>query len=355
MKILNQINKVLLYYKKTSRIDLFKNILVVSNTGLGDTILSTPSIVSLRKSFPKINITFLVDKKMFPLFEEFEYVDDFLLYSSGLISQLKIVRELRKREIDTIFLFHSNGPEDIFFSILSGARNILKMTDKTNHDFQTLFCNTPNLESKHDIEKKLDLVRVFNPSIIEKKMMISNSAQCKNVLFKKNYDLKYIGMQMGAKDSYKIWPLDNFIGLADKLNSKFNNLRFVLLGSSNHERSMAEKFEKSIIDKNSVINLCGKSKVNDLPCLINDLDILLTNDTGTLHLSIALGKDSISLFGPTNPDEFGPYQDLHKHTVIRTGKSNFVKDREINFKNINKMDNISIDKVNKVMDEWIQN
>ena len=56
MKILNQVNKLLPYLKKSSQVNLFKNILVVSNTGLGDTLLSTPSIVSLRKSFPEMGL-----------------------------------------------------------------------------------------------------------------------------------------------------------------------------------------------------------------------------------------------------------------------------------------------------------
>ena len=124
MKLLEQVNKILPFFKKPSEIDSFKNILVVSNTGLGDTLLSTPSIVSLRKSFPEINLTFLINKKMFPLFDRFEFIDDFVLYSSGFLSQLKIISEIRSREIDTIFLFHSNGQEVMFFLLLVGAGNI---------------------------------------------------------------------------------------------------------------------------------------------------------------------------------------------------------------------------------------
>ena len=90
MKIIEQVNKILQFFKKPSEIDSFKNILVVSNTGLGDTLLSTPSIVSLRKSFPEISLTFLINKKMFPLFDGFEFIDDFILYSSGFLNQFKI-------------------------------------------------------------------------------------------------------------------------------------------------------------------------------------------------------------------------------------------------------------------------
>jgi ADP-heptose:LPS heptosyltransferase len=317
MKILEQVNKLLPYFKKPSGTDSFQNILVVSNTGLGDTLLSTPSIVSLRKSFPSVNLTFLINKKMFPLFDGFEFIDDFVLYSSGFFNQLKIIKELRSREIDTIFLFHSNGPEDIFFSVLSGAKNILKMTDDKNHKFREIFLNAPNTEQKHNIEKKLDLVKVFNPNDISKKMLIPARFYNKNGFIKKNPHFKYIGFQMGAQDDYKMWPKENFIKLAQRLKANFHNIKFVLIGATKTEDLISKNFETTIINQESVINLCGKSKINELPVLIKDLDLLLTNDTGAMHLAIALQTKTVSLFGPTDSKTYGPYQDYNMHKVIQ--------------------------------------
>lgn len=317
MKILEQVNKLLPPFKKPSRVDLFKNILVVSNTGLGDTLLSTPSIVSLRKSFPDIKLFFLINKNIFPLFDEFEFIDDFVLYSSGVFSQIRIIKELRKRKIDTIFLFHSNGPEDIFFSVLSGAKNILKMTDNPDHKFHKIFLNQPNFEPKHNIEKKLDLVRIFNPSNISKKMLIPRHFYNQKGFLEKDLNYSYLGIQMAAQDEYKMWPIENFIKLVDRLQSNFNNLKFVLLGATSSEQLISEIFLRTVKNKESVINFCGKTTINELPLLLNDLDLLLTNDTGTMHLAITLEIKTVSLFGPTDSKIYGPYQDLNLHEVIQ--------------------------------------
>ena len=238
MKLITQINKLLPYLKTPSDINTFHNVLVVSNTGLGDTILSTPAIISLRNSFPDINITFMVNKKMFPLFDGFEFVDSFVFYSSGFFSQLRIINNLRKRKIDTIFLFHSNGPEDIFFSVFSGAKNILKMTDNPNHEYKKIFLNSSNLTTKHNIEKKLDLVRLFNPDKVYKRMLIPKHFYSENSYFKKDPGIKYIGMQLGAQDIYKMWPIDNFICLAEKICKEFSNIKFVMLGSTKYEQNL---------------------------------------------------------------------------------------------------------------------
>ena len=87
MKFIAQINKLLPYFKKPSDINSFDNILVVSNSGLGDTILSTPSIVSLRNSFPDINITFMVNKKMFST-RDLLNGDNFQLIEAGSVQAL---------------------------------------------------------------------------------------------------------------------------------------------------------------------------------------------------------------------------------------------------------------------------
>ena len=345
MNFLFKINKLLPYFKKKSNLQCLKKILVVSNTGLGDTILSTPAIITLKKSFPDKHITFMVHKKMFPLFKDFEYVDDFEIYRSGFFNQISIILKLRKRGIDTIFLFHSNGPEDIFFSILSGASTIFKMTDNLDHEFKECFSNMPNSKHQHDIEKKLDLVRVIKPKVIYKRLHIPSKFNISMSFFEKDKDFIYIGFQLGAQDNYKIWPINNFIKLASKLCKETKKFKFVLLGATKNEIRLAEEFCHGLNNPESVVNICGKSKIDELPSIVNDIDLLVTNDTGTMHLAIALGIKTISLFGPTNLNEFGPYQDYNIHRVVNNGNPRFVQDRQIDFKSLNLMEKISIDQV----------
>jgi len=316
MKILKYINKLLPLVKQKNNKNNFHNILVVSNTGLGDTILATPAIKTLRKSFPDINITFLLNKKIYPLFENFEYVDDFLLYSSGILNQLSLVKRLRKKKIDTIFLLHSNAPEDIFFSILSGASNILKMTDNINHEYKHIFLNTLSNTKEHIIEQKIDLIRVFQPTLVDTHMEISKKfAQEKNVLHK-NETFKYIGLQLGAQDGYKMWPIEKFINVSQYLlNTQV--CKIVLLGATSLEQELAFHLNKACEHNENIINMCGKSTLEELAFIIKELDVLVTNDTGTMHLAIALSTPTLSLFAPTDAQIYGPYQDAKLHDSIQ--------------------------------------
>lgn len=350
MKIIKYINKILPSFKKQSDVNNFKNILVVSNTGLGDTILGIPAIKSLRKSFPDIRITFLVNKKMFSLFDGLDFVDDYLLYERGFFKQLVLIKQLRKKKIDTVFLFHSNGPEDIFFSVLSGASNILKMTDKSSHEYESIFLNKMTAEKKHIIERKLDLVRVFNPNVIDLTMELSKKFENQVHKIYEKENCNYIGFQLGAQDTYKIWPIEKFIALAKEIFKTTTNTKIVLLGATSLEKEMAHKLEISINNDKSIINMVGKSAIDELPSLINGLDLLVTNDTGAMHMAIALKVPTVPLFGPTDSKIYGPYQDFDIHKVIQ--KNGFFVNNVPKKKRTQEGINlISVDEVYKIVTE----
>lgn len=314
MKIIKYLNRIIPFQK--SKKSELKNVLVVSNTGFGDTILSTPAIKSLRINYPNIKITFLVNSNFYSLFKDFEYVDDILVYKSGLLNQIKLILKLKKLNLDTVFLFHSNGPEDIFFSKLCGAKTVLKMTHTLKHEYKDMFLNKAVNKEQHDIESRLDLVRLYCNNNLETRMSIPNHFYSTKPYFKdENKD--YIAFQLGAQDSFKMWPVENFVNLANQLLKNNPNLKIVILGATKYEISLTQEFILKISEKNRVIDLCGKTPIEDLPSILNQIKLLVSNDTGTMHLSIALKKRTICLFGPTKSNMFGPYQDLELHDVIQ--------------------------------------
>lgn len=342
MKIIKYLNRIIPFSK--SKKSELKNILVVSNTGFGDTILSTPAIKSLRINYPNIKINFLVNSNFYSLFKDFKYVDNILVYKTGLLNQIKLIFKLKKLNLDTVFLFHSNGPEDIFFSKLSGAKTILKMTHTKNHEYKDVFLNEAVNKEQHDIESRLDLVRLYCNNNLETRMIIPNQFYSTNPYFK-DINKDYIAFQLGAQDTFKMWPVDSFVSLANKLLKDNSNLEIVILGATKYEMLLTQEFMSKVNEKNRVIDLCGKTPIDKLPSILNQMKLLVSNDTGTMHLSIALKKRTICLFGPTKSNMFGPYQDLELHDVIQ-------KNIKINTKSFSKkewtqdtMKQISVDEV----------
>lgn len=298
-----------------------KSILVFSTTALGDTLLSTPAIVSLRQSFPDARITFVISNKIAPLFEDFEHVDGLVLYHGGFKRFVHTVRELRKVRPDAALLPHSNGPQDIPLAVFSGARLILK--PPTQGEYRCYLSFQFSRKPQHVIEERLHLVRKIGASALTTRMALPHRyyepANCPAPDAREGVQ-RVIGFQIGAANTFKMWPAENFAALADRLAESIPGLKIVITGSHG-ERGLAETVVAAC-KRAEIENTCGAYPIAELPCLIRSFDLLVSNDTGTMHLAIALGIPTLCLFGPTSADEIGPYQDLQKHRVIQRHGSN---------------------------------
>ena len=350
MKLLNYVNKLLFSFQREIQNDSYLGkVLVVSNTGFGDTILSSPAIKSLRKSFQNNQIIFLVNRRYSSLFIDYEYVDQIWQYSGGYLNLFSIIIKCRLEGVNTIMLFHSNGPEDIFISLCSGAKKILKCTNNIDHPYKKLFFNKLNLNHKHNIEKKLDLLRCFNPKIIDTTMTISGYYHHQLPVNYLPSNKKIIGIQLGAQDVYKIWPVENVIELSEYLVNRGYYLIF--FGATKLEREMMFIIEKNISISN-ICNLVCKTKISELPSILKKLNLLITNDTGILHLAIAMKVRSLSLFGPTPSNEFGAYQDKDLHSHIQKN-GYFVNDKPKKERSQDGMKLISVNEVIEKLKEII--
>jgi ADP-heptose:LPS heptosyltransferase len=112
-----------------------------------------------------------------------------------------------------------------------------------------------------------------------------------------------------------MWPVEYFAELASKIYAHNRNIKLIVTGSP-AENKLCHSFQ-SLCPGSFVINECGQWTIETLPDLISSLDLLITNDTGTMHLAIALGTPTISLFSPTSAKVFGPLQDLDIHAVFQ--------------------------------------
>ena len=111
----------------------------------------------------------------------------------------------------------------------------------------------------------------------------------------------------------KVWPLKNFIKLAKLIKQKNPKIRFVLTGSS-AEKRIIEKFKKKFPD---AIDVIDQTSVLELAALMSKLALLISSDTGVLHVGSAMQIPIIAIFGPTDPNRTGPYPIQEKFKVFK--------------------------------------
>ncbi len=118
---------------------------------------------------------------------------------------------------------------------------------------------------------------------------------------------KLILLQPGARWENKRWPAAHFAELVSRLEKKFPAVHFAILGSTD-DAPLGEKISAAAPEK--VLNLCGATSLPEMIEWVRRCDLLVTNDTGPMHVAAALGKPLIALFGPTEPRRTGPYGQL---------------------------------------------
>lgn len=293
-----------------------RTIAVVSNTALGDTLLSTAVVASVRASFPQARIVFVVHPRYRLLFEGLEVADEVMSYDGGYGALPLALVRLRIRGPDAVLLAHSNGPQDIPLAWLSGAPIILK--PNTRSPFKSYLSAAMPERSGHVIEERCNLVRALGGRRIVTRMQLPARYQGPPPPETVTLPHPTVGLQLGAANAYKQWPVERFAALAQRLTQTIPGVKIVLTGAP-RERRLAETFKRKAAGVD-VIDTTGCFAVEDLPWLFRQFDLLVTNDTGPMHLAIALGVPTVSLFGMTSAAAIGPYQDPERHVVIeKTG------------------------------------
>lgn len=134
---------------------------------------------------------------------------------------------------------------------------------------------------------------------------------------------------MGASSEERRWPVENFVTLARTLLTRYRDLNIVLVGAPNEIR-LSDEFLSLLEPEfhNRIEPLIGKTTVEELTQIVNNLDLLVTNDTGTMHLAFALKVPSVSMHVSTCPQFTGPYQDYELHEIISGLPQNYYWKRE---------------------------
>ena len=123
----------------------------------------------------------------------------------------------------------------------------------------------------------------------------------------KTQNSKLILLQPGARWKNKRWPVQHFAELVCALAQKFPAARFAVLGDQG-DRPRGEIIFQAAPEK--VLNLCGATSLPEMIEWVRRCDLLITNDTGPMHVAAALGRPLVALFGPTEPRRTGPYGQL---------------------------------------------
>jgi heptosyltransferase-2 len=295
----------------------FKNIkrlLIRSTNWIGDAVMTTPAVRTIRKGFPNAHISLLAKPWVSPVFESSEHIDRLLIYDGerrhkGFFGKFCLARDLKKYDFDAAILLQ-NAFEAALISFLAG----IPLRIGYNTDARRLLLThavpcTNEIKKKHQTEYYLNILRGIGIGQDNRDLYLKlnqrDRFRAEKILLEQHLflDDKIIGINPGATyGPAKQWPLDRYARLADRIQA-FAGVRVIIFGGP-ADKSLGQKISQRM--RHRPVDLSGKTSLGEAMALIERCNLFITNDSGLMHVAAALDVPLVAVFGSTNPAATGP-------------------------------------------------
>ena len=285
-----------------------ERILVIRFSSLGDVVLAEPVFRALKQKYPQTQITFATKKEYAGVFEGHpdihktfcldgnfkQVVKEVQAFAPDLIVDLH--KNIRSRKLAGQFpqtrkLAYPKARWERFLKVLTKSRKPVAHTAER-------YLSAIDVESKQTGGSGAPFQHIapLQHSGVAPKLVAPPIDEMRRWVEAKGFT---IGFGLGAKWETKRWPMEHFSRLAEMLSKPFPGARFVLFGSE-EEYELGNEFKKNLSGSSPIIFVFGQPLERVKTCL-SKLDLLVSNDSGLMHLGSALGAPTLGLFGPTHP------------------------------------------------------
>jgi heptosyltransferase-2 len=281
--------------------------LIIRFSSIGDIVLTTPVIRCLKKQMPDAELHFLTKKSFGTIFKANPYIHKIHLLEDNLNETINL---LKKEAFDFIIDLHNNIRT---YRVKMGLGVKSYSFEKLNLEKWAMTALKINrLPDVHIVHRYLDTLKTFgiyNDGAGLDYFIPENELE-KTIELPKSHQAGFIGLVIGAAVATKRLPLEKLSALCASVS-----LPIVLLGgpddASNGERISALNHH--------VFNACGKFTLHQSANLIKQATLVVTHDTGLMHIAAAFNKSIISIWGNTIP-EFGMFPYYEESTEISSAQ-----------------------------------
>jgi heptosyltransferase-1 len=316
------------------------NILIVKLSAIGDVVHTLPALAALRKLYPGAHINWVIEEAAADLITDHPYIDQvFVSYRKRWLRDLKrgdlralkeirqFIKDLRSIRYDLVIDFHGLLKSSVIVLLTLGKR---KIGFDSLQELSGLFVSEkiPENMNKHAVDRYLDIV-----NYLELRDCGLHQEECSNIpyvssalhkeefcipvfevqekritqlLMANGLDAKFIAVNPIALWKTKLWDAEGFACLCDRIVGELK-LPVVFTGAR----------KKDIIPIQALmsapsVNLAGETSLKELACLYRQAELLITTDSGPMHIAAAMETPVVALFGPTDARRTGPYGQSHR-------------------------------------------
>jgi lipopolysaccharide heptosyltransferase II len=301
--------------KGRQRIDpsQIKKILLIRLRRIGDVILTTPAISSLRQGIPTASISYIVEKPYRELVEGNPNLDKVIVLEKkqSLRDFLKLIRLIRKEKYDVVLDFHG-GPRASLITLLSKAK--LKVGYRVkykNFIYNIKLPRSPKEGHFHSVENHINLVKALGvdvkslPPLYLPKAKKTETEKVEKFIEENSLGgSKIIAIHISAGNAFRNWGVDNLVQLTNLL-ARRPDVKIVLVGTSEDQKAEEEILKKSAA---SLLSLVGRLNLREVKEFISHSSLFVGPDSGPMHIAASTTTPIVALFGPNLPAFNAPWQ-----------------------------------------------
>jgi heptosyltransferase-2 len=318
-----------------------QSILVRGVNWLGDSLMTTPALLRLRQALPAARITLLAPDKLAGLWQRQPFLDDVLAFSPSE-SLWRLSRRLREKSFTDALAFPNSWRSALELWLAGIPRRIgaaragrnlflttsvppppdfLPMRKRSSREVRRLIARPsppPAIPAQaHQVYHYLRLAAALGASTepLAPRLDVPED-QLDEV--RRKFGLPrdgggpWFGLNPGAEyGPAKRWPAERFVSAALALRQK-TRCRWIIFGGAG-DRDLAAQIARDLQSGpgDTVVNLAGKTSLPELAAALKICNLVLTNDTGPMHLAAAVGAPVAAIFGGTSPELTGPLFSPH--------------------------------------------
>ena len=273
-----------------------KKILIIRMSSIGDIVLSTSFLQSVKTKFPDSQIDFLIKSEFADIMRHHPLIDDLITFKkkTGFKGLIELGKALRSNDYDMVYDIHSVFRTRVLSFFL--RKRFFKQIKKPRLRRFLLFYGYQNF-----FEKSFSHIKMYH-SLLEKtdsfpetELHVSNKEiqETKIFLLENNISKNYITIVPGAAWNQKQWSIENYNNLMTRLIDSFD-ATILILGATN------DIICDQIIEHSRIVNLKDKTSLRMAMGILKSSQHTIGSDTGLLHISEALGTPVTMILGPTS-------------------------------------------------------
>ena len=297
-------------------------ILVLKPSSLGDVVQALPVLRLLKRHWPAAEIFWWVDTSLVPLLEGDPDLAGVVRFERRRWASpvhwpemWRSIQWVRRQAFDLVIDLQCLARSGAFAWLARGELLVgLDEPREGARGYYDLIAARPSWHT-HAVDWYLGVLKLLNvPVHRDFEWLPERPAVAADVKRKWQTDgAGWIVLQPGARWSNKRWPVEHFASLTSKLSAAYPDFRFAILGGE-ADRELGAALVRD--NPQRCLDLTGKISLPEMVEWIRLSRLMISNDTGPMHVAAALGRPLVAIFGPTEPRRTGPYR--QRDQVVQT-------------------------------------